>query len=169
VDPFLPYFAGFFDGEGSIGIYRNTRYHQPGRTLRVQVTQNVGREATELLQEARGRWGGALSMMNRAHARPAWMWQVSASKGVRALRDIRPWLRVKAEQADVALNYWDARTFMRRGVNGQFLPLSEAMRTEGATAEAALKALKRGEFLEISTLRRGCLQRPAPPVQMALW
>jgi hypothetical protein len=169
MDPFLPYFAGFFDGEGSIGIYRNSRHHQPGRTLRVQVTQNVSREATELLEEAQRRWGGALTIMNRTHARPAWMWQVSASKGVRALREIRPWLRVKAEQADIALAYWDERTFMRRAANGQFLPLSETVRQQGATAEAALKALKRGDALQIPGTMSADLQRKALLVQMALW
>jgi DNA transposition AAA+ family ATPase len=32
----LPYIAGFFDGEGSIGIYLNGK--KQGRTLRVQHT-----------------------------------------------------------------------------------------------------------------------------------
>jgi hypothetical protein len=89
LDAFLPYFAGFFDGEGSIGIYRNGNSHR-GRTLRVTITQNVGAEATQFLEESRQRWGGALTLMNRSYSRPAWIWQVSASKGVRTLRDIRP-------------------------------------------------------------------------------
>jgi hypothetical protein len=118
-----------------------------GRTLRVQITQNVGTEATRLLQEAQRRWGGALTLMNRSYARQAWCWQVSASKGVRALRDMRPWLRLKAEQADVALHYWDERTFERRGMNGQFLPLSESVRQQGSAAEMQLKALKRVDGL----------------------
>jgi hypothetical protein len=104
VDTFLPYFAGFFDGEGSIGVYTNGNKHR-GRTLRVSITQNVGPEATELLKESRRRWGGALTLMNRTYARPAWIWQVSASNGVRALRDMRPYLRLKAAQADIALGY----------------------------------------------------------------
>jgi hypothetical protein len=37
VDLSLPYLAGFFDGEGPIGIYTNGL--GTGRTLRVQLTQ----------------------------------------------------------------------------------------------------------------------------------
>jgi hypothetical protein len=72
VDAFLPYIAGFFDGEGSIGIYRGG--HTNGRALRVQLTQNVTPDSTELLRECRIRWGGSLSLMNRSARRPAWNW-----------------------------------------------------------------------------------------------
>ena len=149
MDAFLPYFAGFFDREGSIGIYSNTSKYK-GRTLRVQVTQNVSPESTVLLKEAQRRWGGCLTVMNRHLKRTAWMWQVSASKGVVALREMRPWLRLKAEQADIAIGYWDERTFMRRDQNGRFLPLSSETRRQGEIAEAALKAAKQGQKYELA-------------------
>jgi hypothetical protein len=77
VDLSLPYVAGFFDGEGSIGVYLNGQ--QRARTLRVQITQNVSPPATQLLTALRDRWGGSLCEMNRANKQKAWNWQVSAT------------------------------------------------------------------------------------------
>jgi hypothetical protein len=60
-------------------------------------------------------------------------------------------LRVKAAQADIAINYWNERGFARRDTNGRFLPLSDDIRRRGDEAEAALKAAKRDELYEISS------------------
>jgi hypothetical protein len=141
VDAFLPYISGFFDGEGSIGIYRNGNTN--GRALRVQLTQNVTPDSTELLRECRERWGGSMALMNRSAKRPAWNWQVSSSNGVRALMDMRPWLRLKAAEADLVLRFWDQRTFARRDSRGRFLPLSAEIRLQAEEVEAALRAAKR--------------------------
>lgn len=45
----IEYLAGFFDGEGSVGIYTNGRglFH-----LRTQLTQNVGKHSTRLVDHA---------------------------------------------------------------------------------------------------------------------
>ncbi|MGY1829571.1 hypothetical protein ACI8AA_03970 [Geodermatophilus sp. SYSU D01180] len=143
MDAFLPYFAGFFDGEGSIGIYGNGNKVRPGRTLRVQVTQRATPRSTDLLKKCQTRWGGSLSLMNRQHANQAWNWQASAGSGVRVLQDIRPWLYIKAAEADIALAYWEQRSAVTRGANGRWLALDEADRLLGEHAEAALKAAKR--------------------------
>ena len=104
MDLSLPYLAGFFDGEGSIGIYTNGL--GTGRTLRVQLTQTVTPQSTALLTAMRDRWGGSLCPFNRTLRRNAWNWQVSAGKGIVFLRDVRPWLLLKADQADVVLTWW---------------------------------------------------------------
>ena len=167
MDPLLPYLAGFFDGEGSIGIYTNRNPHR-GRTLRVQITQNVSNESTRLLQECRRRWGGSLSVMNRSYKRDAWNWQTSSASGVRFLREVRPWLKLKAAQADIALGFWDERGFRRRGPGGRFLPLSAEVRALGDEAEAALRAAKRGDAAhESRAVPATRLVLPAP--QAALW
>jgi hypothetical protein len=169
VDPFLSYFAGFFDGEGSIGIYSNTNKHR-GRTLRVQVTQTVTPTSTELLREVQARWGGSLAVMNRRERRHAWNWQASARTGRRVLVEIRPWLRLKAAEADIALAYWDERGFAQRAGNGRFLPLSPQIRMLGDHAEAALKAAKRGGVAASSEVIPALSSQPVssePP--SALW
>ncbi len=122
MDAFLPYFAGFFDGEGSIGIYKNGSRHR-GRTLKVQITQNMAPCSTALLRECQVRWGGCMSPMNRKASRQAWNRRASAGRGFRVLRDIRPRLRLKAGEADIALAFWEGRGFAQRGMDGRYLPL----------------------------------------------
>ncbi|MGY1823305.1 hypothetical protein [Geodermatophilus sp. SYSU D00079] len=140
MDPLLPYCAGFFDGEESIGIYRNGSAH--GRTLRVQLTQNATVRSTPLLLEFQSRWGGSLCAMNRTYARPAWNWQVSASAGAKVLKDIRPWLRLKCDEADIALEWWTKRPVPQRGPGGRYLPFTAEQRAFDAAAEERLKAAK---------------------------
>jgi hypothetical protein len=161
VDPFLPYLAGFFDGEGSIGIYRNGNPHG-GRTLRVQLTQNVSAASTLLLKECQTRWGGSLCEMNRNHKRTAWNWQASATSGVKALSDIRPWPRLKAAEADIALEWWGQRPLPRRGSAGRYLPFSAAEHDFDVAAEGRLKAAKAGasatRVIGLSSTRSGADQ-----------
>jgi hypothetical protein len=141
MDPFLPYFAGFFDGEGSIGIYRNGS--GKGRTLRVQLTQNATPQSALLLHECRARWGGSICLMNRHAKRPAWNWQASAGRGAAVLQDLQPHLRLKRSEADIALSYWSARAQVQRDVDGRFVAFTEAENEVGRVAESALKAAKR--------------------------
>jgi hypothetical protein len=142
MDGFLPYIAGFFDGEGSIGIYRGGSTQ--GRTLRVQLTQNATVPSTMLLLECQRRWGGSLCPMNPSGKRVAWNWQASASSGIRALTDMRPHLRLKAQEADMALDWWATRPKPRRSPSGRILPFTAAEREADSTAEMALKSAKRG-------------------------
>ena len=164
MDPFLPYLAGFFDGEGSIGIYRNGNQHG-GRTLRVQLTQNVSVASTLLLKECQTRWGGSLCEMNRNNKRTAWNWQASATSGVKALSDIRPWLRLKAEEADIALEWWGQRPLPRRGAAGRYLPFSAGERDFDAAAEVRLKAAKTGASVT-GTIGLGNARPPAHHVPL---
>lgn len=140
MDLCLPYVAGFFDGEGSVGIYRNGQSH--GRTLRVQIAQTVTPASTDLLTQCRERWGGSLGPFNRTLRRPAWNFQTTASKGVAMLRDLRPWLRLKADQADFALAWWDQRAGPVRGSDGRMLATTPEMALLERQAEAQLKAMK---------------------------
>lgn len=140
MEPSLSYLAGFFDGEGSIGIYKNGR--RTGWTLRVQITQTISVRSTELLTVLRGRWGGSLCPFNKKLRRAAWNWQVSAKNGYLFLCDIRPWLLLKADQADVALNWWSNRLPPQRGKNGRILLASPEVRAANELAARTLKELK---------------------------
>ncbi|WP_143426683.1 hypothetical protein [Geodermatophilus sabuli] len=95
-----------------------------------------------LLLECQSRWGGSLCVMNRTYARPAWNWQVSAGAGAKALTDIRPWLRLKSEEADIALEWWTKRPVPQRGPLGRYLPFTADQRAFDASAEKRLKAAK---------------------------
>lgn len=138
--PPLPYVAGFFDGEGSIGIYLNGQ--RWSRTLRVQVTQTVTPQSTALLMAMRDRWGGSLCPFNRRLRRPAWNWQVSANNGYIFLCDVRPWLLLKAEQADLVLAWWPNRAGPRRGSDGRMLRQLPEARAADELADQVLRDLK---------------------------
>lgn len=139
----MPYIAGLFDGEGSVGIYTNGQGH--GRTLRVQITQTVTPQSTALFAATKARWGGSLCSYNKALRRPAWNWQVSAKTGYVFLRDIRPWLVLKADQADVVLAWWPKRATPLRDSRGRRLPALPETRAADQAAQRLLRDLKQAD------------------------
>lgn len=100
----LQYIAGFFDGEGSIGIYsRKDRYN--GACLRTQLTQNKTKESLFILSELKNKYGGNLSEQKTLSGGIKYNWQLNP-KGVKQfLEDIEPHLICKKTQAKLAL-YW---------------------------------------------------------------
>jgi hypothetical protein len=99
------YAAGFFDGEGTvfIAIDRGRKEARgPIYNMRVMASQ-VDRTPLIWFQE---RWDGTL------HTRPALgtrmeaaTWNCFSKKAAKFLRDVRPYLIVKAREADIALEF----------------------------------------------------------------
>lgn len=101
-DPiFLAWCAGFFDGEGSVGIYVRSRKHRVSKRelyeLRVIVTQKDP-APLELFREAFGGY-------SRTSTSGCAKWCASSRVAERFLLAIRPYSVVKAEQIDVALAF----------------------------------------------------------------
>jgi len=99
------YIAGFFDGEGC--IYASQRVDKKGynsSTLKIQIAQ-CNLEVLELIQQKYG--GSILEHKNKMKAnwRQAWVWQVPAHKAVAFLESVLPYLVVKKEQAELALEF----------------------------------------------------------------
>jgi hypothetical protein len=87
---------------------------------------------------------------------------------VKALSDIRPWLRLKAEEADIALEWWGQRPVPRRGSAGRYLPFSTEERDLDAAGEARLKAAKAGAPVTATIGFGQCpIRRPSAPTQPA--
>lgn len=105
------YMAGIFDGEGSVGIYlvkggKGYSYHALKAT--VSMVEPV---AVTMLHEA---YGGGLFLQDvKANSRTRLNFNVHGQNCVDMLIDLSPYLRVKRPQADVAIEYWYARTDMR--------------------------------------------------------
>jgi hypothetical protein len=90
----IAYFAGFFDGEGSIGIYR--------KKYVVCVAQCDPRP----LHRMKEIWGGNVyqqTRMIKTH-RPKYLWQINGEAGRQFLIDTLPFLRGKKEQAEIYLS-----------------------------------------------------------------
>lgn len=93
------YAAGFIDGEGCVYVMSSTaRVACP----RVDITQvNVGP-----LRWLRDRWGGGLYFKANGRDRKyCWVLCISGNRAIQICEDVRPWLKVKALQADNVLAF----------------------------------------------------------------
>ena len=116
----VEYVAGFFDGEGSIGVYENGRKTP---FLRTQLTQNVGRASSLLLGALVERYGGNLSRQKTSHG-VKFNWQLNSRRACRFLVEMTPHLVLKKEQAEMAVAWFflrDGRA--QRSKGGRFLPM----------------------------------------------
>ncbi len=96
------YFAGLFDGEGTLRISFNGRQYQ----LLAQLGLS-GAEVPEPLRVMQDRYGGWIEYRSNAGTpwKPVWVWRAS-SKGVLALLDsIAEKLIIKREHARVAYEF----------------------------------------------------------------
>lgn len=103
------YAAGFFDGEGTVFIavhrtVKNTR--GPVYNMRVMASQ-VDPTPLAWLQSI---WGGSVVRRRGDDKRkPDYVWNCFARQAARFLADVRPFLLVKADEADVALEFQAAK------------------------------------------------------------
>jgi hypothetical protein len=131
------YLAGFFDGEGSVGIYLcgTSAWH-----LRVQISQANTEEATRLLGSLRAEYGGSISVVNKALDRRGLLWQTSGPRAAAFLEVIRPYSILKADQIDVALAYQRNKPQQTRGPHGRILPMDTSY---GQRMSLVLRSMKR--------------------------
>lgn len=107
----IAYIAGFFDGEGSITIHENCkpspRGKNPNHTLQVSIANTDPRA----LRWIHAEFGGLLIFRRRATEghRNLLQWVIRCGGAMRFLAAIRPFLRMKCEQADIAINYQQAK------------------------------------------------------------
>ena len=106
----LAYLAGFFDGEGSIGVYESMVKNRPSATTRSLVQAlRIGVAGThrESIARLQRRWGGTMVPENRRTLLPnhklTWYWTVTGSRAKTVLEQLLPYLSVKREQAALAL------------------------------------------------------------------
>ena len=91
----LSYLAGFFDGEGSVGI--------AGESLQVRVV-NSYRPILERFQET---FGGVVAVHNKGDekSRLTWEWRCYGDTAAAALVALLPLLKEKGPQAYLGLHY----------------------------------------------------------------
>lgn len=102
----IRYLAGFFDADGSVGIYATTafrgRYH-----LAVSISQNS--RGKHILEAYERRFGGGVSLLHKKGMKEnwseAWQWRCYADTAVEALITLAPYLTLKKEEAEVAIEW----------------------------------------------------------------
>lgn len=104
----VAYFAGFFDGEGCVDIRRRSthkgKYHR--FEVRVQIYQGVDWPLVEIQKD----YGGSIDKYSRVHR------LTLTGEGMkRFLRDISPYLIVKAEETQLALSFLELSEIFKTG------------------------------------------------------
>lgn len=122
------YLAGFFDGEGSVGLY-DTRYRKQTQ-FRVSLCNNIN---TPLLL-AQEMFGGSIRKRTRQQKTKVGVnfeWYIYGHNAEEFLEAIRPYLIIKDKQVDVFLE-------ARKNLNGS---------GEGSLSETQWKALEEAEHI----------------------
>lgn len=89
------YIAGFFDGEGCIGVYRNGRYYNA--FLRIEIA-NVDRTS---LQFVKSILGGSIidKPPTSERCKMCYRWKLGGTLAAEALEKLLPYLIIKKERA----------------------------------------------------------------------
>lgn len=100
--------AGFFDGEGSVQIARKAYPYGPREFFYELVVSVANTDVAALFPFLD--WGGKIYHQNRMQDstkhRQVHVWKVDKSKRVgRFLVDLRPYLTIKRDRADLALQF----------------------------------------------------------------
>lgn len=103
-DKFLvPYLAGFFDGEGHIAIGLNKNPSGKRRWYLRFAAHQVDPRPLQLLKE---RYGGSIQYTaRRGQQRPIYEWVATSIKAYKALKELQPFLIVKADEARLAIAF----------------------------------------------------------------
>ena len=106
----LAYFAGFFDGEGCVAIYK--------KKYVVSLTNTDVRP----LKKVQEMWGGFINVQKKENRRFAiqdiFRWQVYGHNARPFLEAIRPFVLVKREQIDIYLSVLDVLPKKANGKRG---------------------------------------------------
>lgn len=99
----LSYLAAIIDGEGTIGIYKHgDRWYQ--------IRLNVGNTSEELIDYLRENFGGKKSgpyNQKPEKWRDVFNWECSTKEAIRLINNIKSYLVIKQEQAQLALDAWE--------------------------------------------------------------
>lgn len=115
----LAYAAGIIDGEGTLYIKRDKRRNQAGEE---RVSHHV-HIAVKMCDEGVLKWlhetfgGGMAPVKHVPGKRPLFRWEIASDRSFAFLMSIRPYMRVKARQADLALDFENLR-----GRHGRITP-----------------------------------------------
>ena len=144
------YIAGLFDGEGCVTLTKSRNHHQP----RILIS-NSDIRVIEWLQTKLpfGRYK-AINSKNIRNSHTVWVWALGSKDNVKLfLILIRPYLIIKADQADLLLSLLDAEQetirepITKKGPGRSFLPVDVVKRREETFNE--LRRLKTANYQSI--------------------
>lgn len=100
----LAWLGGFFDAEGTVGVYHSTRRGHDGYKMVAGLTTTEH----SITSHCKSRWGGYVHPRRKKNV-TCYYWQVSCRKAEEFLRAIEPYARVKKDQIALALRFQDGQ------------------------------------------------------------
>lgn len=120
----LAYLAGIVDGEGCISIYSDGRKNVNGVRL-YRLCLSIAMQHRPVLDRFVETFGGKVYLIHtnlHVHRSPYWRVVYMCHKAVHVVRYLRPYLLVKTDQADLAIEFQTTR--IRRKGQGYEHPQS---------------------------------------------
>lgn len=131
----LAYTAGLIDGEGHIIIYKDNRQNNPKyRTknptyILIVGCCNTDSRAIDFLFD---RWGAC--RQTRGRQRENWKrvyeWTIQSNKALEFLKEIEPYLIIKKEKAQLAIEFQTGMEWYKKGRKFKTTPVEEIIRRE---------------------------------------
>lgn len=134
------YAAGLIDGEGYIGI------QEAGGSFQVRLKVSMSDKGMPALRRMEQTYGGKIDHDRDATEvrRESWTWRLTGQTASRVIRQIRPWLAVKAEPADIALEFQSMVDASPRLPNGRASWTKEMRRRASVLRARIQEANRRG-------------------------
>ena len=126
----IAYWAGFFDGEGCIGLDSNVRS--------IVLSVSIGQANPWLIQHLRFTFGGSVRRRpigSCGNKRPFWVWRAHANQALSFLEIVYPFLKLKKQEAEIAINF-------QRNRRGKGCRMSEEERTIEEAQQFLVRRLK---------------------------
>jgi hypothetical protein len=140
----LPYLAGFFDGEGTVAIYRqNTQQSENSYFLYVSISQKKSRASLLVAKYLLATFGGSLYEWTTKSKSIMWSWQLSRDNAVPFLQQMKPYTFIKFEQIVVALNWQRKKIRLKSGPLSESDPKTVAYLRETKRVTKLLRDLKK--------------------------
>jgi hypothetical protein len=120
----LSYIAGFFDGEGSLGIYSSSKKFNDC-CLRVQIKQNESIEVCKIFKFLYENYEGFTSKTITYSGKTCLTYSSSGNNACSFLRDIMEFSLIKKEQIRLAIEWQEGRKPPLRNIKGRICPKPE--------------------------------------------
>lgn len=131
----LAYVAGLLDGEGSIviGVSKPSASRgniAPSHWLQVGITNTDRGLIDWLLLTFGGHVSDNSHSPSRKKQRPCWAWRIMGNQAKTFLETLHPYLRIKREQAEIAIAFQTERAGLCNRVGPQVLDRREWYRSQ---------------------------------------
>ena len=146
------YFAGLFDGEGSVGIWKQSK---SPRTYILRAA--IGNTNPKPLQIARAIWGGSIGFQDKGvKNKPLYHWQLQGAMACKFLKDMFPFLIIKSAVAAEGIFFYENKRDLsgnqycrpnKRVVKGDIFVMEDELRFRESCRKRVQALNKKGRIV----------------------